>query len=408
MYVSSRWHPVAHTILCMAETFDVVIVGGAAVGSAAAYFLAANPDFHGSILVLEQDFSYQKCATTLSAASIRHQFSTPGNICMSQFGTDFIRSIGTTLAVEGETPDVGFIEAGYLFLATTAGADVLRTNHAVQTALGADIALLSAQALATRFPWLDTADLAGGAYGLSGEGWLDAYALLQAFRRKAISLGATYRQARAVRLVREGRRIIAVELADGTRVECGSVINAAGTGAPALARAAGIDLPVQSRKRCVFHFTSPATLPDCPLVIDPTGAYFRPEGTGFICGIAPPETDDPECFDFDVTHTLFDEVLWPTLAARVPQFEAARLQHAWAGHYDVNTLDHNVIVGAHPEVENLLFANGFSGHGLQQSPAVGRALSELVTHGTWQTLDLSAFGWQRVIDNRPLLEVNVV
>ena len=408
MYVSSRWHPVAHTILCMAETFDVVIVGGAAVGSAAAYFLAANPDFHGSILVLEQDFSYQKCATTLSAASIRHQFSTPGNIRMSQFGTDFIRSIGTTLAVEGEAPDVGFIEAGYLFLATTAGADVLRTNHAVQTALGADIALLSAQALATRFPWLDTADLAGGAYGLSGEGWLDAYALLQAFRRKAISLGATYRQARAVRLVREGRRIIAVELADGTRVECGSVINAAGTGAPALARAAGIDLPVQSRKRCVFHFTSPATLPDCPLVIDPTGAYFRPEGTGFICGIAPPETDDPECFDFDVTHTLFDEVLWPTLAARVPQFEAARLQHAWAGHYDVNTLDHNVIVGAHPEVENLLFANGFSGHGLQQSPAVGRALSELVTHGTWQTLDLSAFGWQRVIDNCPLLEVNVV
>lgn len=392
----------------MAEHFDVVIVGGAAVGSAAAYFLAANPDFGGSILVLEQDFSYQKCATTLSAASIRHQFSTPGNIRMSQFGTEFIRSIGETLVVEGEAPEVGFIEAGYLFLATAAGADVLQANHQVQTGLGADIALLSAQALATRFPWLHTDDIAAGTYGLSGEGWLDAYALLQAFRRKAISLGTTYRQARATRLAREARRIVAVELADGQRIACNTVINAAGTGAAALAQAAGIALPVQSRKRCVFHFTSPASLPDCPLVIDPSGAYFRPEGTGFICGIAPPEAEDPESFDFDVTHHLFDEVLWPTLAARVPQFEAARLQHAWAGHYDVNTLDHNVIVGAHPDVDNLLFANGFSGHGLQQSPAVGRALSELITHGTWRTLDLSAFGWQRVLDNRPLLEINVV
>ena len=392
----------------MAERFDVVIVGGAAVGSAAAYFLAANPDFDGSILVLEQDFSYQKCATTLSAASIRHQFSTPGNIRMSQFGTDFIRSIGETLAVEGEAPEVGFIEAGYLFLATAAGAEVLQANHRVQTGLGADIALLSAQALATRFPWLHTDDLAGGTYGLSGEGWLDAYVLLQAFRRKAISLGVTYRQARVAQLAREARRIVAVELADGQRIACNTVINAAGTGAAALARTAGIALPVQSRKRCVFHFTSPASLPDCPLVIDPTGAYFRPEGTGFICGIAPPEADDPECFDFEVTHHLFDDVLWPTLAARVPQFEAARLQRAWAGHYDVNTLDHNVIVGAHPAVTNLLFANGFSGHGLQQSPAVGRALSELVAHRAYLTLDLSQFGWQRILENQPLLEINVV
>jgi glycine/D-amino acid oxidase-like deaminating enzyme len=392
----------------MNERFDVVIIGGAAVGSAAAFFLAASPAFSGSVLVLEQDFSYQRCATTLSAASIRHQFSTPGNIRMSQFGTDFIRAIGNTLAVDGEAPDVGFVEAGYLFLATPAGSQVLEANHRVQCELGADIALLSASALATRFPWLATADLAGGAFGLSGEGWLDAHSMLQALRRKAIALGVTYRQARATGLLRAANRVSAVELADGSRIGCGTVINAAGTGAAALARSAGIALPVEARKRCVFHFTSPGALPDCPLVIDPSGAYFRPEGTGFICGIAPPEQEDPECFDFEVTHHLFDDVLWPTLAARVPQFEAARVQHAWAGHYDLNTLDHNVIIGAHPEVETLLFANGFSGHGLQQSPAVGRALSELVTHGEYRTLDLSEFGWKRVLENRPLLEINLV
>ena len=249
----------------MKESFDVVIVGGAAMGSAAAYFLAANPAFTGKVLVLEQDFSYQKCATTLSAASIRHQFSTPGNIRMSQFGSDFIGDIGTTLAVDGEAPDVGFVEGGYLFLATAAGVPVLRSNHRIQRDLGADVVLLSATELVTRFPWLVAADLTSGSLGLSGEGWLDAYALLQAFRRKAVALGVTYRQARASELVRSGDRITEVELANGSRIGCGNVINAAGTGAAALACSAGIALPVQSRKRCVFHFTSPAVLPDCPL-----------------------------------------------------------------------------------------------------------------------------------------------
>jgi len=390
------------------ETFDVVIVGGAAVGSATACFLAAQPDFNGSVLVLEKDFSYEHCATARSAASIRHQFSTPENIRMSQYGTQFIKDIGSHLSVDGEVPDVAFHEAGYLFLASASGRAVLESNHRIQRKLGVDVALLSPVELMVRFPWLETGDLNAGSLGLSGEGWLDAYGLMRAFRRKAIALGVTYRQAEAVGVERDGRRARGVTLSDGNRIACAVVINAAGTGARALAQTAGIALPVESRKRCVFYFTSPASLPGCPLVIDPSGAYFRPEGTGFICGISPPEDQDPECNDLEVTHELFDNVLWPTLAARVPQFEAARVQTAWAGHYDVNTLDHNVILGAHPDVENLLFANGFSGHGMQQAPAVGRALSELVTYGGYRTLDLSRFGWSRVLEGRPLREVNVV
>ncbi|TNF59165.1 MAG: FAD-binding oxidoreductase [Burkholderiales bacterium] len=387
---------------------DVIIIGGAAVGSAAAYFLASSPGFEGRVMVLEQDLGYEFCATARSAASIRHQFSTPGNIAMSQFGTGFLRRLPEHLSVDGEAPDVGFHEGGYLFLATAAGEAVLRENHTTQRQMGADVVLLGTAELARRFPWLHTADLAGGSLGLSGEGWFDAWALMQAFRRKARSLGVTYRQARVTALRRQGRRIAAVGLDDGSSLSAGTVINAAGTGAAALARSAGLFLPVQSRKRCVFHVTSPASLPGCPLVIDPSGAYFRPEGGGFICGIAPAASDDPECHDFEVAHALFDEVLWPLLAARVPGFEALRVQRSWAGHYDVNTLDANVILGAHPEVDNLLFANGFSGHGLQQSPAVGRALAELVTHGRYLTLDLAAFGWDRVLGGRPLVERNVV
>jgi FAD-dependent oxidoreductase domain-containing protein 1 len=390
------------------KNVDVIIMGGAAIGSSTAYFLASQADFKGSVLVVEKDFTYEKCATTLSAASIRHQFSTPANIQMSQFGTQFIKTIADYLSVEGKAPEVGFHEGGYLFLATDAGRNILESNHRVQRSLNVDVALLSPAQLQQRFPWMSTNDLNAGSLGLSGEGWLDAYALMMGFRRKALSLGVTYQQAQVMGLHREGRQIKSVSLSDGSTVNCSVVINAAGTGARSLAQSAGIVLPVESRKRCIFYFTSSAQVTNCPLVIDPSGAYFRPEGNGFIGGISPPEDRDPECFDFDVQHAIFDEVLWPLLAARVPGFEAARVQNAWAGHYDFNTLDHNVILGAHPDLDNLLFANGFSGHGMQQSPAVGRALSELVTYGEFRTLNLASLGWQRILENRPLLEVNVV
>lgn len=388
--------------------YDVVIVGGAAVGSAAAYFLAAEPCFDGMLLVLEQDFGYRHCATSLSVASIRHQFSTPENIRMSMFGTAFVRDIAARLAVGDAQPEVGFHEGGYLFLASPGGLDTLRANHRIQRELGADVGLYDPAALQARFAWLHTGDLAGGTLGHSGEGWLDAYSLMMALRRKAVALGAVYRQAQAVQVLHRAGRVHAVALADGSQVGCGTLINAAGTGAAALARSAGIELPVQPRKRCVFQVRSPARTPGCPLVIDPSGVYFRPEGDTWLCGVAPPEDEDPACEDFEVTHSLFEQRIWPAMAARVPGFEALRVVRAWAGHYDVNVLDHNMILGAHPAMQNLLFANGFSGHGLQHAPAVGRALSELVVHGACRSLDLSRLGWARVIEGQPLREANVV
>ena len=390
------------------EHYDVVIVGGAAMGSAAAYFLASAPAFDGRLLVLEQDSSYQRCASTLSVASVRHQFSTPENIRMSMFGTEFIRQAPTLLTVDGEAPDLAWREGGYLFLASAAGLDTLHANRRTQRELGAEVQLLDPDALRARFGWLQVDDLAGASLGLRGEGWLDAYGLMMALRRKAISLGAQYRQARVTQLLRDGSRVQGVVLEDGTPIGCGTLINAAGTGAAALARSAGIELPVQPRKRCVFHVHSPARTPGCPLVIDPSGVYFRPEGDGWLCGVAPPEDEDPACEDFEVQHALFDDVIWPVLAERVQGFEAMRVKRAWAGHYDVNLLDHNMILGAHPDIDNLLFANGFSGHGLQHSPAVGRGLSELVLHRGFRTLDLSRLGWERVQQNRPLRESNVV
>ncbi|MGU3492462.1 NAD(P)/FAD-dependent oxidoreductase [Xanthobacteraceae bacterium A53D] len=388
--------------------YDVVVVGGAAVGSSVAYHLAASPDFSGTILVLEKDPTYQKCASALSAASIRQQYSTAINVEISLHGIAFLRDIGALLEVEGEKPDISLTEGGYLFLATAQGQPALNAGHAIQQRLGADIALLSPDDLQATFPWLVVDDLAAGCHGRSGEGWFDGYGLMQAFRRKARSLGVAYEAAEAVEVMRAGDRVTGLVLADGRRIACGAVVNAAGAGGPVLAKAAGIAIPVHNKKRMIFTFRCADEIARCPLVIDPTGLYWRPEGEGFICGLSPPEAEDPDSSDFEVDHAFFEERIWPVMAARVPAFERIRPGRAWAGHYDMNAFDHNAIVGPAPELTNFHFANGFSGHGLQQSPAIGRGIAELIIYGGYRTLDLSPLRFARMAENDPVRELKVV
>jgi sarcosine oxidase len=387
---------------------DVVIIGGGVIGSAVAYFLAGPTGFKGSVAVIEKDPMYESAATPRSAGGIRQQFSTPENIQMSQFAAAFIKTIGEHLSVEGDIADVPFTEWGYLFLATQSGLDTLRTNHMTQTSLGAKIALLTPSELKTRFPWLNVEDLAGGCYGLANEGWTDPYGLLQAFRRKARALGVTYVTDEVVGLERAGRRILSVTLREGGRLGCGAVVNAAGYHAHKIAAAAGIELPVRPRKRMVYVFDCRDKPERMPLIIDPNGVWCRPEGAGFICGVSPPEDEDRDATDFEIDYRLYEEVVWPTLAQRVPAFEAIKLGRAWVGHYDYNLFDQNVILGLHPELENFYLANGFSGHGLQQSPAVGRAIAELIVHGRYRSIDLRRFGYERILKGAPIVELNVV
>ncbi|PRG96655.1 NAD(P)/FAD-dependent oxidoreductase [Burkholderia gladioli] len=386
----------------------IVIIGGGVIGSAVAYFLrAADPSV--AVTVIERDPTYARSSSALSAASIRQQFSTPLSIRMSLFGIEFLRELGERLAIDGARPSIDLHEGGYLFLATPAGEATLRENHALQLAEGAQIRYLEREALAAGFPWLNVEDLAAGCYGERGEGWFDGYGLVQALRKKAQSLGARYLASEAVDLVREGRRITHVVTADGERHACDTVVNAAGAWARRIAELAGVEIPVFARRRSIFNVSSPARLERCPLLIDPSGVYFRPEGRTYLCGTSPAPDRDPDDLPLDeVDHALFDEVIWPTLAHRVPGFEALRVENCWSGYYEYNVFDHNAIIGYHPEVENCIFANGFSGHGLQQGPATGRGVSELILHGRYTTLDLSELDWTRVLENRPIVEKNVV
>ncbi len=394
----------------MTDRYDVVVAGGAIMGSAVAYFLGACATFDGRVLVVERDPTYSASATLRSWGGVRQQFSTPENVRMSLFGAEFLRRAPELLAVGGERPEVGFVERGYLFLASAAGYAQLSANVRRQNALGADVALLSPAELCARFPWLDGDGLAGGGFGLTGEGWFDPESLLRALRRKALALGADYVHDEVVGVTRRGGRVVGVRLRRGGAVDCAVLVNAAGPHAATVAALAGCALPVRPRKRTTFVFDCRENVGAAPLVVDPTGVAFRPEGRRYIALVSPPDAEDEDAAAgaLEPDEALFERIVWPALARRVPRFEAVRQVGAWAGLYDVNTFDRNAILGWHPEIGGLAFCNGFSGHGAQQAPAAGRAVCESIVHGGFRTLDLSALTYARIRAGRRLPERNVV
>jgi FAD-dependent oxidoreductase domain-containing protein 1 len=386
---------------------DIVIVGGGIVGSAAAYHLTRLKA--GRVVLVERDPSYALCSTARSAGGVRLQFSTPENIALSQATLEVLRRLSREF---GPDADIPFREQGYLILASGSGVDVLEQNAAIQRAHGAATTLFDAAGLAQRFPWLAVDGVAAGSFGPSGEGWIDPVLLMSLLRRAAVTQGAEIVTGEVVALSRAGSRVAGVTLADGRQIACGALVNAAGPQAGAVAALAGIALPVEPRKRYIYVIDSrraSEALRGGPLTVDPSGVWFRPEGRTFLCGVSPDEASEPPAVDLDqIDEAPFHDIVWPALAARVPAFEEAKLLSAWAGFYDYNTLDQNGIIGAHPKVSNFYFANGFSGHGLQQGYGSGRAVAELIATGRFQTIDLTRFGYERIAAKRPLLELNVI
>ena len=419
---------------------NTLIIGGGPVGSSTAYHLARQRGGDGSgIVVLEKDPSYQsrQCSAVYSAGGIRQQFSLPENVKISLYGRDFLRNAGELLRTEdGEEYDLQFKEYGYLFLAgTESGKAQMIKNHKTQVESGCeDIRILDRSALAEKFPWMYVNDILLGSYGEKGEGWFDPWAFIVGLKQKSIEMGVRYIHGMPVASERgtANGRIISVDIQDNMGdsktmgVDC--VVNAAGAQAEsAMNLLAGPDrpldysLPVKPRKRCIFFFHCAAkegVPPVAPLTVDPSFVYFRSEGSGegatFLCGVSPGHEHDPDCYDDhmldDADYSLFEDIIWPALYHRVPAFGDIKVKSSWAGLYEYNTIDQNAIIDFHPEMSNVLMLNGFSGHGLQQAPAVGRAAAELIdNNGKYQTLDLSIFSFDRCMGRaEPVLEEGIV
>ena len=392
------------------DTYDVVIVGGAMMGSSVAWHLSANPDFGGTILVVERDPTYEWTSTSHTNSCIRQQYSNEINVRISQYGVEVIKNFREILGGDPEVPDITLQPFGYLYLAgNEAFANILRDNQKLQAACGAGTRIMTPDEIAEAYPFYNLDGILLGSHNPVDEGYFDGNTMFDWWRRKARQNGAEYITNEAVAIGRTGNRVESVTLKSGATVNAGTVINASGPRAVLTARMAGLDIPVEPRRRYTFIFDAETPLDrDLPLTIDPSGVHMRTDGQYYLCG-GPPDDDPPVDYDdFAMDHSIWENKIWPAIANRVPAFEAVKVVNSWVGHYAYNTLDQNAIVGPHDEVANFIFVNGFSGHGFQQSPAMGRGVSELVAYGEYRTLDLSPLGYGRIVRNEPFAERAII
>ncbi len=394
------------------SSYDVVIVGGAMFGSAVAWFLTDNPDFDGSVLVVERDPSYEFASTSHTNSCMRQQFSREINVRVSQFAADFVKNFWQYMGGDPRVPHPRLQSYGYMYLADNEDfAAILRESQRLQAACGAGTKHMMRDEIARDYPFYNLDDIVAANHNLVDEGYFDGNTLFDWWKRSARERGAEYVTNEVIAMNRNaaGTRVESVILKSGEVVACGTVVNASGPRAVLTSRMAGIEIPVEPRKRYTFIFEAEKPLDrDLPLTIDPSGVHMRTDGTYYLAGCPPDDDPAVDYDDFVQDHSLWENKVWPVLATRVPQFEAIKLRNSWVGHYAYNTFDQNAILGPHPEVENFIFVNGFSGHGFQQSPAMGRGTAEWITHGAYRTLDLTPFHYDRITRGEKFVEKAVI
>ncbi|KIN63771.1 FAD dependent oxidoreductase [Sulfitobacter noctilucicola] len=394
------------------KTYDVVVVGGAIYGSAVAWWLTQMDGFEGRILVIERDPTYTNASTSHTNSCIRQQFSNRTNIQISRFGAEFIKSFRRYMGGDPEVPHLTLQSYGYMYLADTPEfAQTLKESQAIQMAEGAQTRHMTAAEVAADYPFYQLDDIIAANHNLVDEGYFDGGTMFDWFKRMARKNGVEYihDEVTSMTLNPQGTAVDSVTLKSGDRIACGTVVNASGPRAVATARMAGLELPVRPRKRYTFIFDAAHPLDrDLPLTIDPSGVHMRSEGKYYLAGCPPDVDPDVEFDDFAFDHSLWQEKVWPIIATRVPAFEQVKVINEWVGHYAFNTFDQNAVVGPHSKVANFIFLNGFSGHGLQQSPALGRGAAELIAYGKYRSLDLGQFSYERIEKNHHFVEKAVI
>jgi sarcosine oxidase subunit beta len=366
------------------NTAEVAIVGGGIMGASTAYHLARRGCT--DVVILERDLLAQ-ASTGLSAGGIRQQFSHPANIRLSQEAVRVFERFEEEFGV-----NVEFRQVGYLFLAQS--EDVWQEfleNVKVQRQLNVPVEALAPDEIKRRWPYLNVDDLRGGTF-CAEDGYADPYMAAMGFANTARRLGVRIEeQTRVTGLQIEGGRVQGVETTRGP-ISAQAVVNVAGAWGREVAQMAGFDLPVLPYRRQVFVTKpfDPIAKP-VPMILDIEPAfYFRGEGPGVLMGMS--DQDEPPSFNTNWDYSFMEKVI-DNAVHRAPILEGAEINRGWGGLYDI-TPDDNPIIGALPGVEGFFCAIGFSGHGFQQSPTVGRILSELILDGH-TGFDLSPFAYDR-------------
>lgn len=395
--------------------YDVIIIGGATSGSSIAWHLVNDKSFKGSVLVVDRDPSLQFSATTASNNCMRQQFATKINVEIAQYAAEYVKKYGSEFGDDPCVPVPPIRDFGYLYLSDSKNfTKVLQNDQQLQSSLGAGTEILSAHETKRLYPFLHIDDLDSASLNTKDEGCFNAIGMVHWMRANSIKAGVDYINNEVVDITTNGTgdKVESVRLRSGDKISAANVVNAAGTRAAKVAELAKINrIPIEARRRYTYIFSIDESLAqDLPLTIDPTGVHFRSYGAkDYLVGCPPIGPDVAvDVDDFNFEENAWNEKILPVITHRIPQFKTARVTNAWIGHYEFNTFDHNAIIGPHDVLKNFHFCVGFSGHGSQQAPACGRGVAELIVHGEFKSLDLSALSYSRIVDGHPLTERAVI
>ena len=384
---------------------DIVVIGGGAIGTSVAYFIKSLEPAT-TVIVIERDPTYVEASTPRASGGIRRLFSLPENIELSNFSIPFFDRFAETMAVDGERADIGLKKNGYLFIVPPTGRDVLKRNFDVERGLGCNVVWLEPDAIKHTFPSMNVSDLGAAIYS-PNDGWLDPYSVLMGFRKKAKSLGVTFVEDEVSAITRSGNVAQSVTLKSGQNIQADSFVNATGAWAKDICAMLDATVPIEPLRRFEHYFESQEAIEPLPYLKDMEKLAFRPEGKGYSGGV--PTLDEPRGYNFDVDHDYFENVVWPALAHRFPQFERTKCINTMPGLYDQNDFDGNLIIGPGVgDLDNFHMLAGLSGHGLMHAPGCGLAMAEFLWRGRFETIDLTRFGWHRVLSGVPLREEGII
>ena len=377
----------------------IVIVGGGIMGSCIAYHLAVAGAAE-DVVVVEPDPTYEFAATPRAVGGVRLQHALRENVAMSLYSDSVYSDFANQVTGGAVQYDPQFYRMGYLYL-VQGSAQVAKLQMDADMLESFDIRVhrLDRTALRERYPSFHFNDTDAGTL-TPDDGQIDPNAALMGFRRAAEGRGIQYLRDRVIGLDVSGGLITTARLESGGSLAVDTLVNVANCWAAGICRMVGMPLPVEPRQRQQFFFDMQVPLEPIPAIRHATGHGMRRLQKGYIAGYTPDHQS--AAFNWDLDHSAFDEVLWPRLAAQSSAFEAIKMKGGWVGHYDMNLLDGNPVVDRFAAVPNFIVAAGFSGHGLQHGPAVGRAVKEMILDGGFRSIDLSRLNYRRIVDNAPL------